>query len=292
MARTAIGVVILSMTVAVVIGCGPAKELPDEVPKHDGPAVEAPLPDKSDPAAEEVVKRAVKAFTGGKPELLVKGKVSRNTVKGVTLQIATEQQPKEFVESERHLTAVWPDRVHFSYDLTGNANRASWLFRPSLHVRRNNLPIPMPSEYEKIITSDVLGQHWLPLIFPLTDEKAKPVVFDLKSVVVERQVDNKRVDVQANVLAVGFHGMEDMPQYQLTFDAKTDSLIGVDYKHDEVAQVIRHRLVLTDHKMIDGLLLPNKMEYVRNGEEVERWVVEKWEFPATIDNKEFIPPKN
>jgi hypothetical protein len=171
-----------------------------------------------------------------------------------------------------------------------NRVEASWLLRPILHVRRNNIPIPTQPEYEKILTSDILGQHWLPLIFPLTDEKAKPVVFDFKTVSVKRLVDNKWVDVQANILKVGFHGMEDMPVYQLTFDAKTDALIGVDYKHEEAAQVIRHRLVLADHKITEGLLLPNKMEYARNGEEVERWVVENWEFPTTIDNKEFTPP--
>src|SRR5688572_21113873 len=72
---------------AVVFGCGPAKELPDETPEstdrgQDSAAAPEAVPTKSDPAAVEIVDRAIKAHTQNNPSLLAKGKVSRVMASG------------------------------------------------------------------------------------------------------------------------------------------------------------------------------------------------------------------
>src|SRR5262245_34852076 len=75
------------LAAAVVIGCGPGKELPDDVPKPKEPAPKPPeptvkIPAASDPEAKAFVDHAIRAFTQNDPARLAKGKVSKSVAAG------------------------------------------------------------------------------------------------------------------------------------------------------------------------------------------------------------------
>ena len=272
--------------VAAVGGCGPGKELPDEIAKTVDPG-EKPvaLPNASDPDAKEFIEKAVKAYTGGKPELVAKGKASRLALKGTILYPSENQLLP--LPATRTIAAVWHDRFYASNDID--------LGGPPVQVRTwlrgselANVPEP---DYDnrvdlaKSLPADVTGQHWLALFQPLTDPKA--VVFDLQST---NAVSPHGGQSQAvRTLKLSF---PDLPLYQLTFDAKTDLLLRTEYT---VKQGVRRRTLWSalEHKPgPDGLMLPSKTECRHDGVVVEKWDVEKWEFPDKIDDAEFLPPKD
>src|SRR5205807_1357250 len=83
---------------------------PDEIIKSADPLEKAdPVPAVSEPKAKDYVAKVVKAFTGGKPELVAKGKVSRVVMKG-TMVLPVENQ---FVPLPvtRTRVAVWHETV-------------------------------------------------------------------------------------------------------------------------------------------------------------------------------------
>jgi hypothetical protein len=156
-----------------------------------------------------------------------------------------------------------------------------WLRRPDLVVVSNGVPVDLRNidVFERYFATDVMGQNWMPLLLPATDPKA--VVFDLQAVTLERRA--------LNVLKVS---LDDFPLYQLTFDAKTDALERVDYTASMDGTPRRTTMVFADHKPgPDGLVLPHTVECRHNNNVVEKWTVEKWEFPPAIGDEQFSPPK-
>ena len=82
-----LSVCLAGVLAAVVIGCGPGKELPDEVsaPREHQPPPADPgikIPKVSDPDAKAFVDQAIKAFTQNNPDRLAKGKVSKSIATG------------------------------------------------------------------------------------------------------------------------------------------------------------------------------------------------------------------
>ncbi len=268
------------LTAALVAGCEPAKELPTDVPKSDGATtLQQLLPVKSEPEAKDVIDRAVKSLTGGKPEMLAKLKASRCVLKGQSFE-----NPELPTEVTRTVAAVWPDRLYAMDDRqalnTKNIVEA-WLRRPDMSISANGVPQPHanPAEREHIFASDEVAQHWLALLLPASDPKA--VVFDHESIEFERRV--------LNLVKVS---LADYPVYQLTFDGKTDALVRVEYTVSEFGVARRTKVTYSSYKPgPNGLMLPHLYECWHNGTVVEKLAIEKWEFPAEIKDEEFSPKK-
>lgn len=267
---------------AVAAGCGPGKELPDVlVPPGDSAAQQQVVPPRSDAEAKAAVDRAVKAFTGDKPELMAKVKACRCSLKG---QMFSIDAPNQGTEATQSVAAVWPDRFYGLNERHPQGSKVvteSWVRRPDMAVHSNGQPVELPNVdlLERNFMADAVGQTWMPLLLPAADPKA--VVFDLQTV---------RLDARAlNVLKVA---LPDYPLYQLTFDAKSGALLRTEYT-TRMGSVPRHTtMVFADHKPgPDGLLLPYQIECRHNNSVVEKWTVEKWEFPATIPDDQFSPPK-
>lgn len=267
----------------VVVGCGPAKELPDEWAKSPDPGEKVvPVPAASEPAAKEYIEKAVKAYTSGKPELVAKGTASRVTLAGMRLHpVENERVP---VSTTRTIAAVWSDRFYFRDELHIRGNKVAfevWLHGSSVAVAAAGKEdiLPNRAEAQQLLDADVTAQHWMALMLPLTHPKA--VVFGFQRQTVH-QVPVQMVKLSLNAL----------PVYQLYFDAKTDALLRVDYVVVENGARRHRQWTAADHKLgPDGLLLPGKTECRHDNVIVEEWTAEKWEFPATIDSKEFSPPK-
>ena len=263
-------------------GCGPGKELPDViVPPGDSAAQQQAVPPRSDAEAKAAADRAVKAFTADRPELMAKVTASRCALKG---QMFSVDSPNQWTEAAQSVAAVWPDRVHGVNERHPQGNKLvteSWLHRPDVTVHSNGQPVPLSDvgAWEHNIACDAVGQNWMPLLLPITDPKA--VVFDLQA-----------VTVGARGLTVLKVALADYPIYQLTFDAKSGALVRVEYTTSMGNVPRRTTVVFSDHKPgPDGLVLPHQIECRHNGSAVEKWTVEKWEFPATIPDDEFSPPK-
>jgi hypothetical protein len=286
MARLAF-VAALAVGAAVAFGCGPAKELPDEVPKSPEPGEQqaAAAPKTSEPAAKEYVEKAVRAYTGGKPELLAKGKVARVSLKGRVLLPAGGQ--KVLAEATRSIAAAWPDRIQGTTEMPGQRLTVGiYLRRPHLTVLKNGAEeqLPKRAEYEQTLIADGVGQFWIMFLFPLVDEKA--VVYDFRAQS-ESLPSGQPVEVRTMSLL-----LPDLPVYSLTFDAKTDALVRVEYTAKELDVPHRKQWLMADHKAgAEGLLLPTKMEYRLDNVPAEDWAAEKWEFPAAIPDDEFNPPQ-
>lgn len=262
-------------------GCGPEKALPTDLSKSDGGPAQQAAPAKSDPEAKAIIDRAVKAFTGGKSELLAKGKFCRVTLKGLMYSVDNSNQS---IEATRTLAAAWPDRLHFTNDSEAFGNKLvveSWLRRPEFVVTRNGAEHrpPNPAEWEQNLASDLVGQVWMAFLLPPSDPKA--VVFDPQTITLERR------DLKLVKVSLGGY-----PVYQLYFDTKSDALARVEYTNTETGVARRTTMIFADHKPgPDGLLLPHRMECLHNKSVVEKWTVEKWEFPETIKDDEFMPKK-
>jgi hypothetical protein len=285
MARLALG--LLLITSAALVGCDPAKELPPDTPKSAQPG-ERPeqVPAASEPAAKSYVEKAVASYTGGKPELVAKGKFSRLHLKGKEVWPQTEN----WAEATRTIAAVWPDRLHFADELQhqGNLLRVEvWRHRPRIVVMiaGQEYTQSTPAELERIQATDSTGQHWMPLMLPLTDPKA--IVYELKNQS-GTDAEGRRVEMKTLKLA-----LPELPVYQLTFDASTNALIRVDYVLIQGGAPSPRSWSMSDHKVgPEGLLLPAKMgERIGNAPKSE-WAESKWEFPATIKDEEFSPPQN
>lgn len=277
----------LATTVAVIVGCGPTKELPDEIPKAPESTTPAPaVPKVSEPAAKAYIEKAVKAYTGGKPELVAKGIASRVTLKGkMSYSTGNQNMP---VEATRMIAAVWPDRFHDVDELQVDSRRLAveaWMHRPHLvtasgTIEENYSNTPR----EKTFAADVVAQHWMALFLPLTDPKA--VVYELKTQLGTTPT-GQPLSTETLKLALG-----EFSVFSLTFDATTHALLRVEYPATELGHTIHRTWTMLDHKPgPEGLSLPSKMQCRWDNDVKEEWEVLKWEFPTTIPDAEFQGPK-
>lgn len=276
------------LVAAVVIGCGPGKELPDEIPRSTGPSRNAAetkekIPTTSDPAAVEVVERAIKSHTQNNPSLLAKAKISKITAKG-SIKLGGNN-----LVSSRLLLAKWPDEMKVTYNSLPPATDSVTLI---LHggftwSGKNGVPIAnlSPQKVEEDMRADGLGSHWLILLFPLTERNT--IVYDLR----------KGVGVgtpPADVVRVSIPGR---PVYRLQFAPDTGLLVQIDYSYTDLLGLALTEWMLSDYKPYNGWLLPSQMKMARTTEHpkfrdvVQEWKVESWEFPEKLDEGAFDPPK-
>jgi len=280
-----------ALAAAIIIGCGPGKQLPDEVPKSNTTErtttePKEKVPTVSDPAAKEIVDRAIKACTQNNPDLLAKGKLSKVTANG-TVKLPAEASG-QFVEvpTFRTVLARWPDELKFTLDYKAHrTGLMTMILRGQFTwwgIDRTQNPNPNPQAIEDLMRTDGLAQHWLPLLFPLVEPKA--VLFEP-----QKGVGTPPADV------VRF-ALPERPVYQLFFDAATGHLTRVEYTHTELQARVQKLWTFSDHKPFAGRILPTKLEYTYNPERgkkdtVEQWTVENWEFPESFDDSVFQPPK-
>jgi hypothetical protein len=282
MARLALWVP--AVVVGVVVGCQPAKDVPEDIPKNQSVSEGVTVPAASDPAAKAYIEKAVKALTGGKTELLAKGKTSRAVFKGMMSINKTE------LPTTRTIAAVWPDRYFVANDLVIRGqplNVRTWLKRPHFTILKGDEEQENfnRAEMEQVLAADATAQYWMALLVPVTDPRA--IVFDTQSII-GTSATGQPMPIQLMKLSLG----TTLPLYQLTFDAKTDLLLRAEYTTTELGVRRRKQWTASDHKPgPDGLTLPMKTECQHDGLTVELWDVEKWEFPGSIPDTEFDPPK-
>jgi len=282
-----VSVLFVAATAAFAAGCGGSgKELPKEVNQDTEKAAPAAVvvPAKSEPAAVEVVERAVKAATDGNPARLERAKVNRLKLKGFIVA------PGRPLSSNRRVEAVWPDRLALTDEFSSDSGLPTTLVRlrrPLLWVgnirdgKATTSEMPDVQEREAALSVEMIARHWMALLVPLTD--ARTVVFAARKDV----LNGTLVDV-IRAAAPG------TPVFTLWFDEKSSRLLQVSFAHVEPGNRSETQkvFVLLDHRAAHGLLLPGRVTYWQNGRQVEDWTVEGWEFPERIDDSGFDAPKS
>jgi hypothetical protein len=272
-----------AMIAAIAFGCGPAKELPDEVPqvkKTTGipPDPHGKAPEASEPEAKAIVDRAVKAITQNRIEVQAKARICRVVANGKMKPLNSQ----EMTETVRTVFSVWPDRVLTTYDFKEGAypritfglnSPIGWL----LVGKGPYIPGPDLAENGQIITIDIMAQHWIPLSLALTYHNA--IFFAAQ-----------KNTPKAGATSIKFR-MKDLPIYLVAFDDKSGLPLGVDYYPFEQGARVHKVIKFSDHKDMAGLMLPTSIQMNQNDRDTEQWIVDLWEFPDRFDDKSFDLPK-
>jgi hypothetical protein len=281
MARIALVTVLLVVAAALVVGCGPPKEYPVVTPREESrPEQTQGPPTASEPAAKEVLDRAVNVATNGKPELLARGKANRTFEKGrMYLPLGNQ---KGWIQADRHLETVWPDRLRLVYEMKDPLNKpvTTWIRHPRIWLKDGTemKDVQNPASAERVAVADAYAQRWLPMM--LVGLEPKAVAFDLQQVTVAG------TPVQTVKLF-----LPDLPVFKMTLDAKSHYLVRVEFTITDFGTPVKTVVTMSDHKPVEGLIMPHRIESTRNGEPAEEWTAEKWEFPASIDDGTFSPPQ-
>jgi hypothetical protein len=275
--------VVASVVVALFVlltGCGPAKELPEDIPRPESPsgAPEAaePTPKESEPAARAVLDRALDAIAGGKTERLKKLRVCVLSYQG-SVSLPTSPVP---TPATLRWEIAWPDRARTTYDLTGTV-RQTFILRGKFGWRTQEPVVgdlrpfdASPLEIGRIITTELSAQMGVILGLTLSDPQA--VAYDTT-----KTPDGTVVKLK----------LRELPVLQITFSEATGVPTKVEYHPREYGQKVNKVLFMTDHKDAEGYLLPRKLEFHQNGRLGEQWTLDKWEFPEKLDDSRFEPPK-
>ena len=272
-----------AMIAAIAFGCGPAKELPDEVPqvkKATGipPDPHGKAPEASEPEAKAIVDRAVKAITQNRIEVQAKARICRVVANGKMKPLNSQ----DMTETVRTVFSVWPDRVLTTYEFREGAypkitfglnSPIGWL----LVGKGPYIPGPDLAENGQIITIDIMAQHWIPLSLALTYHNA---IF----YAVQKNTP------KAGMTSIKFR-MKDLPIYLVAFDDQSGLPLGVDYYPFEQGTRVHKVVKFSDHKDVGGLMLPTSLQMSQNDRDTEQWIVDLWEFPDRFDDKSFDLPK-
>lgn len=282
------------LAAAILIGCGPGKELPDEIPKSTANTntpteVKEKVPATSDPAAVEIVERAINAHTRNNRAALEKAKLSKLVADGSIVLPLGPTQEETAVRSHRTFLARWPDEIkltqafqsHIPGTMTMILNRSfTW---SGVGTKAN--PITNPAKDEEVMRTDGMGMHWLTLLFPLIERQA---------ILYEPRKGSGVGSPPADVVRFAFPGR---PTYRLHFAPASGHLVQIDYVHEDAGGEAFKEWAVSDHKMFGGILLPTKMSMARTPARskvrrvVEEWTAEAWEFPEKFDDGTFDPPK-
>ena len=265
---------------AVVFGCGPGKELPDpSLRGQSGPQtpLPTPIPTKSDDKARAVVDAALKATSGGQVARIEKVKAFRSSGKGVMRRPVGRQELD--LETTREFESVWPNACRVRIESQSLKPLTLGMRRPALWMREGELlvPLPDPRGAEESVAIDTLGHNWLLYLVPLYDPKV--IVFDpVQTTVGDKVFDSVKASVPG------------YPLFALTFN-DAHLLTRVEYSNFETGTWVTKLLILGEHRPFDGILLPTKLDSLRNGTQVERWTMTKWEVVEKLDESTFDAPK-
>ena len=264
---------------AAVIGCGEGKKLPDEVvrpqtTRNVPPDLLGKAPAASEPEAKAVLDRAVKAITQGDPSRLAKARVTKSAFRG-TMQLGA------MTDATLSWEVVWPDRAVVVYSfpespIPSNTFRLrgalGWMFKGT------EKQLESPTDVGLLVAAGVCAQHGVPLGLPLADPRG--VAFETrKSQPGSRAVTSVKLAIP------------DMPILLIACDDATGLPVGLEYHPLELGQRPRVIVTFADHKPHGDLLLPTRLEVNQNGMPVQKWTLEKWEFPEKIDDARFEAPK-
>ena len=229
-------------------------------------------PDKSDPAAAALVKAAVDAHTGGKPDRLQSLRTTTFTRTGP----ATFGGPFP-VEQKWVCHAAWPDRFRVRAEVPpGQVITLAWTEAKGWsHTAAGGKKVMTPQEV-KDFEEDVTGD-WLTLVFPLAEPAA---VFTPAG---ERAVNGK----PAVGVRVWHPALSDAVAY---FDKETKLLALVTFSGREGGRKVTKEVAVFGSRSYDGVTLPEKTVVRSSGNLYAEWTLASLQPVASLESKLFEEP--
>ena len=234
-------------------------------------------PAETDPAAEAVLGRLVKAHTGGKPEALEATKVYKLVRKG---RFEAEGSPGPAVWTTH---GVWPNQFRMDVELSrlGNVtniraetDKTAWEVNPLKGV---TVPTPMSPTDLDAFKTDARAEWWT-VLAPLTDARNRVAALAEPAPVDGKPAAGVRVWVGGNQPVV------------LRVDEESNRLVRVEYRISMASGDIPIGIRYVEHKTVGGLLLPGKFTYSLNNSVISTWDTADYEFPKQIPAEKFEKP--
>ena len=279
--RGLVGFATLVVMLGIAIGCSnnppPIKEAEKvggdgEVQKSpDVPSVQKP--EKSDPAALAVVEAAIKAYTGGKPELLQAFKSVKANREGQGVGMANERLDQKWL-----IQMIWPDKIRLRVEMS--ADRYSIIVRSGETIWSAGSANREKQIAEPKLTAAFIqdaSAEWLLLLFPLTE----PTTIFAPA---PDGRPNQRPATGVRIWA------KDITDAVLYFDKETKLLAQVTYDGREGTQKVAKDFVIVRNKAFSGVLLPERIELRSNGRYLYDWSLIGIEPTTAIDPKVFENP--
>lgn len=246
-----------------------------------------PKPAKSEPAAVALLKEALDAHTGGKPDRLDRYKSAAYTRTGVM------ESPGSRVPASWSFDLAWPDRFRLRTELKlakdGGAftqldtfaltPAGAWQARAETQSGQQPAEkrqrMPMDAEFTGTLKAQ-MNEDAVLFLFPLADP----------TTVVARGPDEALNGVEV----VGLHVWTPALEYALvSFDKKTKLLARVVYSGREMATTVVKEVVITENQEFDGVKLPVKLTVKANRQNKGDWQ-KLTVTPGPIDPKVFDTP--
>jgi hypothetical protein len=249
----------------------------DQPQQQAAPEIKTPgKPLQSDPAAAQLLKDALAAHTGGKPELLAKLK-SSYVVRGGQME-----QPTGRMRSVWKTHSVWPDKYRVTMEMHSTAV-SSMTF-----ARGTNGAWQYPGGPDKLEKAPLAAEFLSTLIYQ-QKEDALTLLFGLAEpgVIVANGTDEVIDGIELINLQVWNAG----PDYALVgLDKKTKLVKRIVYNGRESATVVVKELVFTAYQEIDGIKFGSKMIVKGAGRPLAEWNELSIDSTKPIDNKLFDGP--
>ena len=266
--------------ILLATGCGDASTAPRTAkPIDSGPAtpdlppIVAPKPAKSEPAAALAVNAILLAHTENEPSRIERLRKVRIRRKGEW------KLPDGSRSSASMEIAIWGDqyRATFAIAATGNQpetlsiNRdRGWRYQAKLSPKE----IPLDLAALDAILPEVAGDR-MTLLVPLLSEK------------IMAQLVNDGSSGGEKIVRVW---IEDLPPMLVHADAKTNRLKQLTYEMKENGQVVARVLRLAELAPVNGVLLPNKIEYGVGPLTFTIWDKIEYEVPGQFELSFFDKP--
>lgn len=288
--RAAVAVLVGSV---LAVGCDPEPPPVIEAKKKEAEKADQfelqppPRPAQSEPAAAALLKEAMDAHTGGKPEQLDRFKSVAYTRTGKM------EAPGGLVESTWTFDLAWPDKFRLRTELKLAKDGAAYTqldtfaltpagaWQARAETQSGQQPaekrqrMPMDAEFTRTLKAQMNEDATL-FLFPLADP----------ATVVSRGPD----EMLNGVAVVGLHVWTPALEYALlSFDKKTKLLARVVYTGREMATNVVKEVVVTENQVFDGVKLPVKLTVKANRQNKGDWQ-KLTVTPGPIDPKVFDTP--
>ena len=268
------------LILTVVAGCGDATK-PQEfgTPIDDSPStvalkVAGERPETTDAATRELFDKILLAHTNNQPSRIEALRKHKQHRKGERI-VGDFRSPLEM-----NVVASWPTLYRANYlhaipDKIVHAfsfrNDTGWQNRSDIGAGQR-IPI-LPLELDSMLP-DVRAE-WIASLVPLIADNIRIA-----------RVPTEKVNPET-ILRFWY---ADQPPVILHVDSKTNWITQIAFDAKDDGQTVTRMLTLADHRPVNGVVLPHRIEFSGGPRFKCNWATVEYEFPVAVDDATFDKP--